>query len=153
MNKLSENFTELMVKFEGEKLVGYRDSAGLPTIGIGHLILPQDSYKVGKSITKEESRRLFEIDSKWAIVAVNSLVKVPLTQNQVDALTSIIFNIGGRAFAGSSLLRKLNQKNYERAAAHFLDWVKARSPKTGKLVTLKGLVTRRTAEKALFEKK
>ena len=147
----SEKFTELMINFEGEKLVGYKDSKGLPTIGIGHLIRAGEPYAVRKSITKEESRRLFAQDTKAAVDAVNTLVKVPLTQNQFDALCSFVFNLGKEKFANSTLLKLINQKNFAAAANEFGKWNK--QTVNGKLVEVKGLTTRRAAEKALFEKK
>ncbi len=145
MNKPSENFTNLMIQLEGEELVGYKDSAGLPSVGIGHLIKKGEPYRVGKSITLEESRRLFADDTRWAVVAVNSLVKVPLTQNQFDSICSLVFNVGIHAFSGSSVLRKLNQGAYQSAADHFLDWVKEH--RKGKLIISDGLVNRRKQEK------
>jgi lysozyme len=73
---------------------------------------------------------------------VNNLVKVPLTQNQFDALVSFVFNIGGGAFSKSTLLRKLNEKDYAGAADQFLVWVK--QPE---------LTGRRKNERAQFLKK
>lgn len=146
MNKTSENFTKIMISFEAEKLVGYRDSVGLPTVGIGHLIKAGESYGVGKSITLEESRRLFAEDSQWAKNAVNRVVLVPLTQNQFDALCSLCFNIGERAFKNSTMVKKINLLDYKGAARAFLSWVYA----NGKVS--KGLMNRRVKEKALFEK-
>ncbi|WP_312069487.1 lysozyme, partial [Acinetobacter sp.] len=79
--------------------------------------------------------------------SVNNLVKVPLSQNQFDALVSLTYNIGSTAFKNSTLLKKLNAKDYAGAADQFLRWNKG----GGKV--LKGLVRRREAERALFLKK
>lgn len=76
---------------------------------------------------------------------VTRLVKVPLTQGQFDALVSFAFNLGSRALSGSTLLRKLNDKDYAGAAAQFTRWVYANNQ------VLAGLVRRREAEKRLFE--
>lgn len=153
MRETGDKFTDLLIAFEGEILKGYLDPVKILTVGVGHLVDKKtESYKLNKPITLEESRRLFAEDTKEAISDVNKLVKVPLTQNQFDSLCSLVFNIGGRGFAGSSVLRKLNQGNYANAAIHFGDWVKARNPKTKQLIVVKGLVRRRAAEKALFEK-
>lgn len=146
--KPSEKFTELMINFEGEILKGYLDPAGLLTVGIGHLVdVKTEPYRLNQPITKEESRRLFERDTAWAVKAVNKLARVSLTQNQFDALCSFVFNVGERAFAGSTMLRLLNQGDYKGAALEFPKWNKSQ----GKV--LKGLVRRRAAEKALFEGK
>lgn len=148
--KPSDKFTELLILFEGEVLHGYKDSAGLLTVGIGHLVKPGEPYKLNQPITKEESRRLFAEDTKDTIADVNHLVKVQINQNQFDALCSLVFNIGGRAFAGSSVLRKLNQGDFKSAANHFADWNKARV--RAKLTVVKGLTIRRAKEAALFTK-
>lgn len=135
-----------MIGFEGEILEGYLDSAGLLTVGIGHLVKPNESYRLGKAITLEESRRLFRQDSAWAIKAVDRMVTVELTANQFDALVSLCFNIGENAFKKSTLLKKLNAGNYKGAAEAFMSWIFAGGKK------VKGLEKRRAKEKALFEK-
>lgn len=75
-------------------------------------------------------------------VAIDELVKVPLTQGQYDALASFQYNTG--ALAKSMLLKKLNKGDYAGAAKEFPNWNKA----GGKVWP--GLVTRRAAEMALF---
>ncbi len=74
------------------------------------------------------------------------MVKVPLTANQLGALTSFAYNLGSGALASSTLLKLLNAGDYAGAAAQFARWNKAR----GK--TLAGLTKRRAAEAALFLK-
>jgi GH24 family phage-related lysozyme (muramidase) len=71
---------------------------------------------------------------------------VPLTQNRFDALISFTYNLGGSALASSTLLKKLNAKDYKGAAAEFPKWNKA----GGKVVS--GLTKRRDAEMELFLK-
>jgi lysozyme len=83
----------------------------------------------------------------WAQTAVNQLVRVKLTQNMFDALVCFVYNIGENAFSRSTMLQLLNSGQYEAAAKQFDVWVKA----GGK--TVKGLVTRRMKERALFEGK
>ncbi len=75
---------------------------------------------------------------------VSRLVKVKLTQGQIDALVSIEYNLGDRTLSSSTLLRKLNSGDYAGAADEFLRWNKA----GGKV--LNGLTRRREAERALF---
>ena len=67
-----------------------------------------------------------------------------LSQNQYDALTNFCFNVGRGAFAQSTLLRVLNQGDYQRAGREFHKWVHRR----GKV--LPGLVSRRQAESQMF---
>lgn len=82
--------------------------------------------------------------------AVNNYVKVSLTQNQFDALVSFTYNEGTYAFKGSTLLKKLNEKEYQFAADQFLVWNKITDPHTGQKVTCDTLTKRRTAERHLF---
>lgn len=72
---------------------------------------------------------------------------VPLSQNQFDALVSLVYNIGETAFSNSTLLKKLNAKDYQGAADQFPRWNK------GGGQVLKGLVRRRADERDLFLKK
>jgi lysozyme len=79
---------------------------------------------------------------------VNSLVKVPLSQNQFDALCSFVFNVGTRNFEYSTLLQKLNVGNYAGAAEQFKQWDKVTLD--GQLVPSTGLLRRRQLEEQLF---
>jgi lysozyme len=95
-------------------------------------------------ITAGQAESLLRKDITWVEKAVNKLVVVPLTQNQFDALSSLVFNIGEGGFANSTLLRLLNAGDYEGAANQFLRWNKQKG------VTLKGLTKRREEERKLF---
>jgi len=82
--------------------------------------------------------------------AVNQNAKVPLTQNQFDALVSFAYNEGTGALRESTLLVKLNEANYAAAAIHFLAWDKITDPETGKKIVCDTLVKRRKEESQLF---
>lgn len=77
---------------------------------------------------------------------IESRVRVPLTQNQFDALVSFVYNVGVGAFERSTLLRLINGEDFEHAAFQFDRWVFA----AGRVMP--GLVKRRAAERALFER-
>ena len=77
-------------------------------------------------------------------------VKVPLTDNQLSALVSFVYNVGIGAFASSTLLRKLNARDYVGAANELLRWDKGTV--NGKKVVLRGLTIRRAKERAVFLK-
>ncbi|MEG8946606.1 lysozyme [Rosettibacter firmus] len=141
----SEKAIELIKKYEGLRLTAYRCPSGILTIGYGHT----KTVKPGMTINKEMAELLLKQDLKDFEKAINELVKVPLTQNQFDALISFVFNIGTDKFKKSTLLKKLNEGNYKEAANEFLKWTKAISP-VG-LKELPGLVKRRNEEKKLFE--
>lgn len=130
---------------EGLRLVAYLDSVGVWTIGYGDT--GPDVVK-GLTITKGQAeerlrKRLVEFEGY-----VNRAVKVKLTQNQFDALVSLVYNIGPTNFNSSTLLRKLNAGDYAGAADQFLVWNKGRVG--GKLQVIDGLTNRRKKERQLF---
>ena len=86
---------------EGWKNHVYLDSAGLPTIGYGHLIKDGESFD---TITKYQGELLLKQDMGFAVDAVNDLVNVELSQNQFNSLVSFVYNIGRGAFGDSTLL-------------------------------------------------
>lgn len=135
---------ELIKEYEGLRLHAYQDSAGVWTIGWGHT----GDVQRGQSITIHQAEALLALDIGIAAAAVNRHVEAPLSQNMFDALVSFTFNLGERRLAESTLLKKLNLRDYAAAAAEFGKWVKATIK--GKKVTLPGLVRRRAAERAMF---
>ena len=141
MYELAKNIIE---QFEGYRLDVYLDSAGLPTVGYGHLITPADGLKPGDHITPQQAEALLEADMRTAVTAVDAGVKVALTENQRAALISFVFNVGAGAFRKSTLLRLLNAGNAAGAADQFLKWDRA----GGREVA--GLKRRRQAERDLF---
>ena len=139
---------KLIAKFEGCYLQAYLCPANVWTIGIGTTIYPNGvKVKKGDKCTLEQAHEYLAHDMIEFEKTVNDSVKVPLSQNQFDALVSLAYNIGSGAFKNSTLLKKLNAKDYAGAADQFLVWNKG----GGKV--LKGLVRRRDAERALFLKK
>lgn len=149
----------------------YRDPGGLWTIGRGHLVTAAEMPKYVGAVQiingrergsyympTTEADAVLATDVKNAEAIVNKHVKVPLTQNQFDALVSFVYNVGpgkkgvkdgfvvlkdGRA---STLLTKLNAGDYKGAAAELPKWVNQNG------VKLNGLVFRREAEKQMFER-
>ncbi len=139
----SQKGLDLIKSFEGLRLSAYRCPADIPTIGYGTTA----GVKMGDTITKERAEVLLRADVKRFEDQVLRLVKVPLTQGQLDALVSFTYNLGAENLSNSTLLRLLNEGDYKGAAAQFDRWTKA----GGKV--LPGLVRRRAAERALFEGK
>lgn len=115
----------------------------VPTIGYGHT----HNVTMDMHCTPQEAEDWLREDLSDAEHAVTKYVTVPITQNQFDALVSLIFNIGVHAFMKSTLLKCLNVSAFSSAAEQFLVWNKQAH------IELKGLTRRRHAEKALFEKK
>jgi len=87
---------------------------------------------------------LLKQDMTPAAQVVTNKVTVPLNQNQFDALTSFTFNVGGAAFSGSTLLKLLNQGQYDEVPPQLRRWNKA----GGKVV--QGLINRRENEIKLW---
>ena len=121
---VTESTYNLIVDFEGKRNRAYRDTRGLWTTGIGHLIKPTEQYLIHAVLTDEQVEELFKSDSKWCDGAIVEAVKVPLNQNQFDALYSLCFNIGETNFKKSTVVRKLNQNDYQGAADAILMWNK-----------------------------
>ena len=109
---------------EGKRNKAYKDSKGLWTIGVGHLIKPDEQHLITATLTDEEVEELLRSDLKWCSEAVEGAVKVPLQQAQFDALYSLCFNIGGTAFKNSTVVRRLNANDYKGAADAILMWNK-----------------------------
>ena len=166
--KTSKNGLEFISRWEGVVLQPYMDVGGLWTIGVGHLITPYDSFSTISNekiksllkskdrshpysellISREEALEILAEDITNVEVALNRDIKVPLNQNQFDALVSFTFNLGSGALRASTLLKKLNDSDYEGASNEFKRWDKARV--NGELVSVKGLRLRRIEEALMF---
>lgn len=135
----------LIQQFEGRRLEAYKCPAGIWTIGYGHTSAAgAPEVKPGMTITKQEANDILVRDLVKYENAVDRLVKVPLTQNQFDALVSFTFNVGEGALAKSTLLKKLNAGNYDAVPAELMKWTRGGGKE------LPGLVRRRRAEAALW---
>ena len=150
--RLSENGLKIIKNFEGLRLAAYRDVAGVWTIGYGSTRYHDGKpVKPGDKLTSEaQADAVLRNTLGQYENAVNQFVKAPLTQNQFDALVSFSYNEGTGALKESTLLVKLNEKDYEAAAAQFLVWDKITDPDTGKKVVCGTLVQRRKEESRLF---
>lgn len=121
---------------EGYRGEAYRDAAGIPTIGYGETA----GVKMGDKITPERALvQLLESTEKHAD-AIRQCIHVPLYQHEFDAYISLAYNIGTGAFCRSTLVKKLNAKDYAGACEEIRRWNKA----GGKV--LPGLVKRRDVE-------
>lgn len=139
--KTSTNGTDLIKEFEGCELTSYVCPAGVLTIGYGHTGV---DVKPNQTITQEKANNLLVSDLGRFERTVNDYVTVEITQSMFDSLVSFTYNCGSDAFRNSTLLRLLNDKDYEGAAGQFDRWV------NGANGPLPGLVRRREAEEKLF---
>lgn len=143
--KMTKAGLELIKDCEGLSLQAYHCPAGVLTIGYGHTSaagLPP--VKPGMKITKAIAETILERDLVKYEDAVKRHVKVDLTDNQYSALVSLCYNIGEGNFAQSTVVHRVNIKDFTGAAAAFAMWNKG----GGKV--LPGLVKRRALEAALF---
>ena len=135
---------EIIKRYEGFRAQAYRCPAGVWTIGYGTTVYPDGTpVKKGDQIT-EERAEAFLID--YIIKNIKPIFdKIPyrLTQNQKDAICSLVYNIGKGAFLKSKLFKAICEKNYQEICRQW-DW--------GYKQNLKGLFKRRTEELYLFIK-
>lgn len=127
--------------FEGLRLQAYRDQRGIWTIGYGHTGAEVVS---DLTITEAQADELMAQDLHHVEDFISSHVTVRLTQNQFDALVSLVFNIGVGNFGNSTLLKLLNESDYLGAANQFLAWDKTNGEEN------QGLLSRRILERTTF---
>jgi len=127
----------------------YDDGAGNMTIGYGHLVTEGEEFP--DTITKAEGERLFEGDVHEIVNPSLEKVKVPLNQNQVDALGSFIYNTGPRSFE-RSVLPHINAGDFEQATAEMAQYTRGRNQRTGEKTVLRGLEKRRAREIEMFNR-
>ncbi|MGB6973258.1 MAG: lysozyme [Terracidiphilus sp.] len=140
--QLSAQGLQLVKDSEGFRSNTYLDLAGLPTIGYGHRLVHSECYPNG--ITPQQACVILEWDLREAQQAVQRLVRVALTQGQLDALVDFVFNLGSGSLAHSTLLADLNAGDYAEASRQLLLWDHAG---TAEVPALKA---RRQAEFRLF---
>lgn len=133
---LSDSGMKVLIAREGSRTHLYYDAAGLPTIGVGHLLSKSElssgkihinGYDVrwAKGLSKNDIAQLLDKDSRAAQNAVATMVTVPLNEHQFDCLVSFVFNVGIKAFANSTLLKKLNAGQYDAVPAQLRRWIYA----------------------------
>ena len=92
---VSDEFKQALMEEEGVRYIVYRDVAGYPTVGVGHLIDPGDNLRVGDRISDERVMQFLDDDLKEAQDGVRMLVgDLPLHQHEFDALVDLVFNVG-----------------------------------------------------------
>jgi lysozyme len=147
--RLSKPGAAFIARFEGCVLKMYNDPTRNATIGVGHLIHMgpingSEPHEFKQGITRARALEILTGDAGKAANSVRQLIKVPLNQQQLDALISFTFNCGAGSLQISTLRKRLNAREYG-AVPHELDkWVLSAGQR------LPGLVRRRKAEGVLF---
>lgn len=154
---ISDKSLKMLKHHEGVRNKPYRCPAALWTIGVGHVLYPEqgnlnmaDRMKYPLKIedfrifSTEEVDEILKTDLVRFIRGVSRYCPIIVSQGQLDALVSFAFNVGLGALQRSTLRQKHNRGDYEGAAKEFLKYTKG----GGKV--LPGLVKRRNDEKALY---
>ena len=155
--KVSDRCKEMIKHHEGFRLKPYRCPARLWTVGVGHVLYPdqgrlpldqRDAFPLApednRTFSKAEVDGTLGADLVRFEVGVARLFHMVLTQGQNDALVSFAFNLGLGGVQRSTLRQKVLRGEIEEAADEFLKFVRG----GGKI--LPGLVKRRNDERALF---
>jgi RHS repeat-associated protein len=96
----------------------YDDGYGNFTIGIGHKVLAGETFPA--KITQEYALQLFQKDVNKIVQPGLDKITVPLQQHQINALGSLIFNIGTPQFLASSVYTQLQAQNYDQVPSRML---------------------------------
>lgn len=121
--RMSKEGIEFLIQKEGVRTKAYRDTVGVWTIGVGHTSAAGPPKVVpGMVISSKEVYEILDRDIRKFEKYVNDGVKVPLTQNQFDALVSICFNIGGPAFLRSTFLKRINNRESTKRIVEAILW-------------------------------
>ena len=142
---------------EGVRNKPYRCPAKLWTIGVGHVLYPdqgkiplaeRDNYPLrpedNRSFTAQEIDGILRADLARFEQGVGKFITVPLTQGMFDGLVSFSFNVGLGTLQRSTLRQKLLRGDKTGAGEELLKYCMA----GGKI--LRGLQNRRIDERALF---
>jgi lysozyme len=133
---------DLIKGFEGFRAKPYYCAGGKLTIGYG----TTRGVTSGMTVTHEQAMKMLHDDVKVFGEAVNKLAVFPLNQNQYDALVCWTYNLGAESLRKSTMLKFINQGDFDNAAKELLKWHFI------KKIFSRGLANRREAEYALFTK-
>ena len=145
---ISKFAINLIKEFEGFKDYAYIDTDGTPVIGYGLSRIGGLPVQIGDRISTTQADAALNAHIREIHQELEQIIKVDLSDRQLSALTSIAFNVGVDNIKHSTLVQKINTKDYTGAADEFLRWDKANLQ--GALVQLPGLSRRRAAERQLF---
>lgn len=139
---MSEEGKAFIKRRESVVLTPHWDAIGhVFDIGYGHVFKDDEPRH---SITQEEADALFDIDIHYYSDQVDQAVTVDIPQAMFDALTSLVYNIGGSAFRSSALLQYVNAAMHADACVALLEWRKSKGS------DVDGLLLRRAKEAVMY---
>ena len=151
--RTSQQGLQLIEECEGFVPELYNDPAGHCSIGFGCLVhkgprngSDPSERAFAKGVSRVEAERLLAEHLTQVEGALDSLVKVPLNQNQFDALVDFVYNLGSGTLAHSTLLQKLNSGAYDAVPDEFRRFVHAGGKR------MAGLERRREREAELWSR-
>lgn len=141
------NIEDVIAGFEGFRSTPYQDVRGIWTVGYG--FTEWNGYQVTRTYPKElslsDAQQHLQVLAAMTGKQIQSLVKIPLNQNQLTALTSFVFNVGLGNFKNSTMLKLLNAGHITQAAEQFVLWDHAGNQ------VVQGLLCRRRKEQMIFD--
>ena len=127
---------------EGWRDTAYRDVGGVPTIGWGRI----EGVKMGDRTTQDKETAWLKDEVQEILDHLHKIIRVPLTQHQIDALVLWAYNVGKGAVSRSTLIKRINQNRLEDVPNQLRRWVHV----DGKRV--QGLVNRREQEITIWHR-
>ena len=127
----------LIAKWEGSRDAAYQDVTGVWTICEGHT----RGVKAGDTAAPEQCEQYRQQDELEAAMTVARCIYTPMTENQLGALISGVYNLGPSLVCGSTLQRKANAGDIKGACAELSRWINAGGR------PYRGLINRRADER------
>ena len=149
--KINQATVDLVKKWEGFKAKAYICPAGVLTVGYGttnRAGLPGVRITPETVVSEAQAAEWLRLGLEKFGAQIRPAITAPINENEFGAFVSLAYNIGPKAFKGSSALRHFNAGDKAKAAAAIKLWNKATV--NGTRQVLRGLVNRREDEVALF---
>lgn len=146
MREFSKKLINTIKELEGFRSKPYQDQRGVWTIGYGHTAAAgYPDPKQVTEITEEEAEQILIKDLTEVAEHVNKLILVNLPKNRLESIYSFVYNIGVAAFKKSTLLKYINNREYDKIETQLRRWCYA-----DKKIS-KGLQHRRETEIKLWK--
>lgn len=138
--KTSKSGIDFLISLEGFRNKAYKDTKGLWTIGVGHLILDNEKELLTFVLNDNQIKDLLSKDLQKYETTVNHVIHNDITQYQFDSLVSLCFNIGCSGFSNSTVAKVINRGEFDKVADAMRMWnkpveIKGRREKEIKLFT------------------